>query len=54
MRVVSAAVILGSSSFLDTSVFFVLLQLPVFFLSAGSFDTDGSLHTVVVLQLLLL
>ena len=54
VRVVSAAVILGSSGFVDTSGFLCFFAVASVVLSAVSFDTDGSLHTVVVLQLLLL
>ena len=52
VRVVSAAVILGSSGFLDTSGLFVFFAVASVVLSAASSDTDGSLYTVVVLQLL--
>ena len=50
VRVVSAAVIPGSSSFFNTSGLFALLRLPVLLSLLFLSGADGCPHTVVVLQ----
>ena len=54
VRVVSAAVIPGSSGFFDTSRLLAFLRLPVFFSRMLLSGADGCPHTVVVLKFIFL